>query len=356
VSISQAIEKREQGPGALVAQYKGDFQQVLPSHISPQTFVRLAQGVLRKDEKLAAAASANPASFLAALLECARLGHEPGTEAYALTWFRNNKTGVPEIVGIEQYQGEIERMYRAGAVLAVRCEIVRANDTFRWSPTTMRLPQHEFDALADDDERGPLRGVYAYAEMVGGALSQPVVMGRGEVMKHKAVAKSEKFWTGPWEPSMWKKTAVHELEKWVPTSAEYRREQLRAAAEVTSLRTTAPPAGHATVTPGRLDLHEAEVLDGEVVEDTDPADPAKQQRRLFAILGKLGVGNDRRADRLAIYTALTSRPITTTKDLTADETVLIADTLDGITRYDPERQQEELGGLVVEGRKLESPA
>jgi recombination protein RecT len=268
-TVSQAVERREQGPGALVAQYKTDFQQVLPAHIPPQTFVRLAQGVLRKDEKLAAAASANPASFLAALLECARLGHEPGTEAYALTWFRNNKTGVPEIVGIEQYQGEIERMYRAGAVLAVRCEIVRQNDTFRWSPTTMRLPFHEFDALADDDERGPLRGVYAYAEMVGGALSQPVVMGKGEVMKHKAVAKSEKFWTGPWEPSMWKKTAVHELEKWVPTSSEYRREQLRAAAEVaeTGVLRLPPEPAHKDVlvrgTAPDVDAATGEIVDGE---------------------------------------------------------------------------------------------
>lgn len=278
MTISQAIEKRDQGPGALVAQYKADFQQVLPSHIPPQTFVRLAQGVLRKDEKLAAAAAANPASFLAALLECARLGHEPGTEAYALTHFMDRKTGVPEIVGIEQYQGEIERMYRAGAVVSVRCEVVRANDDFRWSPTTMRLPHHRFDALADDDERGPLRGVYAYAEMVGGALSQPVVMGRGEVMKHKAVAKTTKFWDGPWEPSMWKKTAVHELEKWVPTSSEYRREQLRAAAEVREVLST--PArerpwdertdvDHTALKPAAVNTRTGEVVEGEVVEPDD---------------------------------------------------------------------------------------
>lgn len=275
-TVSQAVEKRENGPGELVARYKADFQQVLPAHIKPETFVRLSQGVLRKDPDLAAAAAGNPGSFLAALLECARLGHEPGTEAYALTWFRNNKTGVPEVVGIEQYQGEIERMYRAGAVTSVKCEVVRQNDVFQWSPTTMRLPLHEFDALADDDERGPLRGVYAYAEMVGGALSQPVVMGKGEVMKHKAVAKSRNFWDGPWEPSMWKKTAVHELEKWVPTSSEYRREQLRAAAEMASNRLpdAAVRSGHRVVgTLKQVDSATGEIIDPDVIDGETIEDP-----------------------------------------------------------------------------------
>jgi recombination protein RecT len=364
-TISQAIEKQDAGPGSLVARYKTDFQQVLPSHIPSQTFVRLAQGVLRKDEKLAAAATANPGSFLAALLECARLGHEPGTEAYALTWFRNNKTGVPEIVGIEQYQGEIERMYRAGGVLAVRCEIVRQNDTFRWSPTTMRLPLHEFDALADDTERGPLRGVYAYAEMVGGALSQPVVMGKGEVMKHKAVAKSEKFWTGPWEPSMWKKTAVHELEKWVPTSSEYRREQLRDAVAIQ--RSLDQP--HQPV-PAGTPIHSlrpadvpADVLDGEVVDD-QPAgeqidessghDRARDERRMFALLGELGMADKDggRDDRLAIYSAIARRPIGSTKDLTDDEVELAVNHLDGIRRIgDEEDWAGEVGALIVDGTR-----
>jgi recombination protein RecT len=275
MSVSSTVATRDNSVGALVAQYRPDFAQVLPSHIRPDTFVRLAQGVLRRDNALREAAEKNPGSFFAAILECARLGHEPGTDQYALTHFNNRKTGIPEIVGIEQYQGEIERMYRAGAVSSVKCEVVRANDVFEWSPTRMRVPVHEYDALASEEERGELRGVYAFAEMHGGAVSRVVVMGKSEVMKHKAVARTPRFWEGPWEPSMWLKTSIHELEKFVPTSSEFRREQLRAAAEAQAvldrrgLTTTAAAQPAEVPAPAGVDTTTGEVVDAEIL---DPAD------------------------------------------------------------------------------------
>jgi recombination protein RecT len=268
-SVSNAVATQDRATLNLVPQYRAEFSEVLPSHIKSDTFVRLAQAALRKNDDLRKAADANPASFIFALRECARLGHVPGSEQYALVVFNNNNTGVPEVVGIEQYQGEIERMYRAGAAASIKCEIVRENDVFRWSPTTMRVPIHEYDPLAPERERGQLRGVYAFAEMHGGATSQIVVLGRDEVMRHKAVARSKKFWEGPWEPSMWKKTAIHELEKWIPTSSEFMAERLRIAQKVAaeSPRTVPLPA-HPT--PERAEPHvdvvTGEVVDGEIVE------------------------------------------------------------------------------------------
>jgi recombination protein RecT len=189
--------------------------------------VRLAQGLLRRDENLAKVASRNPGSFLAALLECARLGHEPGTEHYALVAFGN------EVTGIEQYQGEIERMYRAGAVDAVICEVVRKNDYFMWRPGT--APEHDADWFATAEARGELVGVYAYAVLKGGGISKAVVMGAEEINRHRQVARTDAMWV-KWPEAMWRKTAIHELEKWVPTSAEYQRERLRALAEADVVR------------------------------------------------------------------------------------------------------------------------
>jgi recombination protein RecT len=60
---------------------------------------------------------------------------------------------------------------------------------------------------------------------------------------------------------MWLKSAVRQLQKWVPTSAEYRREQARAAAEaqrVAAEKELPPPPA------------EAEFVDGEVVEEAWP--------------------------------------------------------------------------------------
>jgi recombination protein RecT len=268
-TVTNAVAQRDTGAQALIAKYRTDFAQVLPSHLRPATFVRLSQGLLRRNHKLADAAEANPASFLAALLECARMGHEPGTDQFALVPFKDRKRGTVEVVGIEQYQGVIERMYRAGAVRSVKAEVVKAGDPFAYEPDVMDRPRHKPDWFA---ERGELVGVYAYAVMLDGGTSRVVMMNRAEVMKHKAVARSATGEDSPWqtwEDSMWLKTAVHELEKWVPTSAEFRREALHAVRDV-DLERPAPaePAGA------------GEVVDAELVDDqagdqaTDPAGAA----------------------------------------------------------------------------------
>jgi len=259
-TITNAVAQRDSGAQALIAKYRTDFAQVLPTHLRPATFVRLSQGLLRRNAKLAEAAERNPASFLAALLECARLGHEPGTDAYALVPFNDRKRSTVEVVGIEQYQGVIERMYRAGAVRAVKAEVVHARDPFAYEPDVMDRPQHKPDWFAED--RGELIGVYAYAVMLDGSTSRVVVMGRAEVMRHKAVARGAHGDDSPWQvwaEAMWRKTAVHELEKWVPTSAEFRREALRAARDVDAEH--APPGETGDT-----------VVDAEIVDDDQAAE------------------------------------------------------------------------------------
>ena len=228
-TVGNAVERADANNElqAMVLKYEEDFARVLPEHIKPAHWVRLAQGLLRRDENLAKVAARNPGSFLAALLECARLGHEPGTEHYALVAFGS------EVTGIEQYQGEIERMYRAGAVQSVICEVVRKQDFFNWQPG--QPPQHDADWFATAESRGELVGVYAFAVLKGGGISKVVVMGAEEIGKHRSVARTDVMWN-KWPEAMWRKTAIHELEKWVPTSAEYQRERLRAMAEADVVR------------------------------------------------------------------------------------------------------------------------
>ncbi|AZM91467.1 recombinase RecT [Streptomyces sp. W1SF4] len=246
-TVSSALATRDTGPGAMVERYRDDLAMVMPSHVKPDTFVRLAVSVLRRDPRLAEAASNNPAALMGALLEAARLGLEPGTEQYYLT--PRKMKGRLEIQGIRGYQGEIELIYRAGAVSSVIVEVVRKNDTFRYSPGRDERPHHEIDWDAAD--RGPLRLVYAYAVMKDGATSKVVVLNRAQVMQAKAMSQGSDSAYSPWqkhEEAMWMKTAAHRLTKWVPTSAEYMREQLRAQAEVAAERPspTAPlpqPAG-----------------------------------------------------------------------------------------------------------------
>jgi recombination protein RecT len=260
-TVSQAVERRAESPSALIAKYSTDFATVLPSHVNSATWVRLAQGALRKgkrvtDQKspdrgqfeLEVAARNNPGAFLAALLDAARQGLEPGTEQYYLTP-RKVKQRL-EILGITGYQGHIELMYRAGAVTAVVAEVVRDNDEYRYQRGVDLLPTHRFKPFARDAERGRLVGVYAYARLVGGAVSQIVELNQDDIDRIRRSSQGADSEYSPWrnhEKAMWLKSAVRQLQKWVPTSAEFRREVARAAGEAQRVATapTAPPGADA---------------------------------------------------------------------------------------------------------------
>lgn len=242
-STQNAVARVDNSPAGMVQQYRGDFAQLLPSHVNADTWVRLATGALRKNPDLARAAAANPASLMAALSDAARLGLEPGTEQFYLT--PRKARGQDEVLGIIGYQGIIELMYRAGAVSSIVAEIVYANDTFTYSPGVQDRPIHGIDWDAPD--RGSIRLVYAYAVMKDGATSKVVVLNRAGIEKIKGASSSAKSNYSPWtshEDAMWLKSAVRQLRKWVPMSAEYIREQLRAVRDVSAepLGTTTLPA------------------------------------------------------------------------------------------------------------------
>lgn len=270
-TVSDAVAKREPDntPAGLIKSYSADFAAVLPAHIRADTWVRLAQGALKRGKRvtdsgphngwfeLEAAAANNPGAFLASLLDAARLGLEPGTEQYYLTPRRvKNKL---EILGIVGYQGHIELMYRAGAVDSIIAECVYAKDVFSYAPGRDVVPQHEIDW--DSDDRGPLRLVYAYARMKGGATSRVIVLGRADIARIKASATGAETDYSPWklhEAAMWLKSAVRQLQKWVPTSAEFRKEEARAKAvfhQIKKERDLPDPA--------------AEFVDGEVVDEAE---------------------------------------------------------------------------------------
>lgn len=243
-TVTGAVEKRNSGAAAVVDEATGWFGAILPSHVDPRAFVGMAKAYLKKNPDLAQRADRDPGGFMVALSECARLGLAPGDTFHILPF--KDKQGGSAFTPVVDYTGEIELIYRAGAVSSVKAEIVRQGDAFEFSPD-MDKPVHRIDWFGAD--RGDMVGVYAYAVMKDGSTSRVVVMNRDEVMKVKAVSKTSGRSDSPWamwEDRMWLKTAIHQLAKWVPTSAEYRREQLRAAVEADNLR-TAPAEVHAEV-------------------------------------------------------------------------------------------------------------
>lgn len=280
-AAGKAVAQRDSGPRALVAQYEPDFRTVLPSHVKPEQFVRVAQGALKRGKKydgdrsgrteLEVAAGNNPAVFLASLLDAARLGLEPGTEQYYLT--PRKVKGKLEVLGIVGYQGHIELMYRAGAIASVVAECVYTGDEFSYRPGRDERPVHDVDW--DSEDRGQLRLVYAYAVMKDGATSKVVVLNRAAIALIKKTSQGADSQYSPWkthEPSMWLKSAVRQLAKWVPTSAEYIREQLRAERDVASEqpgRLAPPLPDDRPVDVSDLPEVGEDVFEGEVVEGAE---------------------------------------------------------------------------------------
>lgn len=262
---SAAVEKVAPKAVEVARSYQGTFANVLPDHIDAKAFVGSAVAALRRDEKLLEAANNSPDALVNVLLTCAALGHTPGSKEFYLTPRRNgNRT---EVVGLEGYRGVIERMYRSGAVAAVIVREVRANDKFEFVEGVQDAPFHEIDWFGGAESRGPLVGVYAYARLTSGATSRVVVLSKEQVMEAKARSDLGKQNKGPWvtdELAMWLKTAAHRLEPWVPTSADYRRELMRA--QVAAAEAAAPGAPPPGVDPATGEIHD-DVVDGEVVED-----------------------------------------------------------------------------------------
>lgn len=212
--------------------YKGELVATLPSHLQEKGvgWMSSALAAIRRNPDLLEAAVQSPDTLINALSEAAQKGLQPGTEEYYLTP-RKNK-GRAEILGITGYQGEIELMYRAGAVSSVIVETVHEHDRFEYVPGRHEKPIHEIDWFND---RGELKLSYAYALMKDGAVSKVVIVNQQRIARAKAASQGATSKYSPWvndAAAMWMKTAAHDLAKWVPTSAEYVREQLRAIRDV----------------------------------------------------------------------------------------------------------------------------
>lgn len=352
-TISGAIEKAAAPkPSTMVRQHADSFRAVLPSHVKAATWVRLAQSALKKGKKakdsrgrelpsteLELAANNNPGVFLASLLEAARLGLEPGTEQYYLT--PRKVKGRLEILGIVGYQGYIELMYRAGAISSVVAECVYSNDSFRYQPGIDERPRHEIDWDADD--RGALRLVYAYAVMKDGATSKVVVLNKSAIKKIKESAQGADTEYSPWqkhEASMWLKSAVRQLAKWVPTSAEFITTQLRAerAAEQSE-----PGLSVDMIEPG-LPADDDDVIDGEIVDEaaplsTDAPEPepltTAQERAIGVIMRRAGIA-DQRDSRLRVLSHAIGRTVGSTKDLTTTEASRVIEQMQQLASADLE--------------------
>ena len=195
--------------------------EVLPEHLNTQRFARIAVGSLRRNPKLL---QCDPSSFLSAVLQSATLGLEPDTalgHSYLIPYGK-------EATLVVGYQGYIDLAYRSGLVTSIHANVVRDGEDFDWaegsSPYINHKPSIEPSAYRQGKSvylsASQVTHAYAVAKLVGGGHIQ-VVMMRAELdaIKSRSRASHE----GPWvtDPiAMFKKTAIRQLRKFIPTSVQ----------------------------------------------------------------------------------------------------------------------------------------
>ncbi|MEV0759615.1 RecT family recombinase [Nocardia sp. NPDC050435] len=225
-----------------MAKYREELGKSLPAAIRDDVdrWAMVAQMAVRKNPKLLEIVARDQgASLMRALLECARLGHDPGTKEFYL---------VPRggaISGEEGYHGIIRRILNSGHYRKVVAQVVHENDTFSFDPVTDDLPDHE----PAEGDRGRPVSAYAFAVHWDGSPSAVGVATPQRIEAAKAKSFGADRRDSPWQSVtgvMYRKTAVRELEAWVHTSAEVRP------------RVDAP---RAPVVAAEAEVHDAELID-----------------------------------------------------------------------------------------------
>lgn len=222
VSQSEIVRRAIVGQG-------GRFRAVLPAGFDTTRFTNLILTAVKSKPQLMEcfATRAGEISVLLAAMSAAEIGLEPDTpmqEAWLLPRRNGQRMECQLSIG---YQGYIKLARRSGEIKALRANVVRVGDHFVYEYGL------EADVLehkpAPSAERGELVYAYAIARYKDGGYDF-VVLDQGDIEARRAKSDSWKSSTAraysPWTTatdSMWRKSAVRELAKWIPKSAEFAR-------------------------------------------------------------------------------------------------------------------------------------
>lgn len=201
----------------LLEQMKSEIARCLPKHLTPERMARIAMTELRKTPKLQ---ECDPMSFIAAIMQAAQLGLEPGIlgSCYLIPFF-NGKTGKYECQFMPGYRGFLDLARRSGQIISLVARSVYKNDEFSYEFGLKEDIKHK-PAMND---KGELVAVYAIALLKDGG-HQFEVMSKADVEQIRDTSKSKD--KGPWVTNydeMAKKTVLRRLFKWLPCSVEMQK-------------------------------------------------------------------------------------------------------------------------------------
>lgn len=193
----------------LFLQNKEQIQAALPKHLTVDRMIRVAFTCINTTPKLL---ECTPRSLLAAVIQCAQLGLEPGVIGHVyLIPFKEQVQVIPG------YKGLIALARNSAQISTIYAQTVYAEDVFHYQFGTDPKIEH----IPSDTERGETTFYYAVCRMKDGGV-QFEVMRKDDVVTHRD-KYSKAARQGPWVTEfdeMAKKTVLRKLCKMLPTSIE----------------------------------------------------------------------------------------------------------------------------------------
>lgn len=184
--------------------------QILPAHLKPDRFMRVAYAALVRTPKLQ---DCSKMSVVDCLVRLSQVGLEPDGRMAHLIPFGNTCTLVID------YKGLVDIVRRSGEVSTIEARAVHKNDEFKFCFGSNQYLRH---VPCMDEEPGPVIAAYSYVKFKDGSESFHVMSKREIDAIRKRSKSADK---GPWVTdyeAMAAKTAFRPHSKFLPFSAELR--------------------------------------------------------------------------------------------------------------------------------------
>lgn len=206
--MSNQIEQVKQLHGQLT-NMKDGLKAALPSHISVEKFIRVAQTAILSNAKLL---QANRTALFAACTQAAQDGLLPDGQEAALVPYGDDVQYQPMIKGI------CKKARNSGEIKVIDAVDVYSGDDYdAWTDETGPHFKHK----KNYGERGQYVLTYAYAVLKDGGIFFEEVHADDMAKIQKQSRGKNTPWTGPFASEMRRKSALRRLLKYrVPTSTD----------------------------------------------------------------------------------------------------------------------------------------
>lgn len=190
-----------------------EFGKILPSHVSPEKFVRVLKTAASLRPEIA---SADRRTLYGEIMKCAQDGLVPDGREATINVYKS-KSGPPTAKYIPMIAGVLKKLRNSGLVPEIDAIVVYKEDLFnKWTDEN----GHHFRHEEAEGDRGPVRCTIAFAKTSdGGKFFEKITEDQMAAIEASSMAKTGP-WKGPFKDEMRRKSAIKRLAKRLPSSSD----------------------------------------------------------------------------------------------------------------------------------------